>query len=73
MVDTNVSKGSFLRLLMKQKRTVQMKFGGDFFKILNIVVMIMRMFAKLFGDEDDKTAAAESEARSESSDSSEAC
>lgn len=41
-----------------------MKFGGDFFKILNIVVMVMRMFAKLFGDDDDKEAVMESEARS---------
>ena len=44
-----------------------MKFGVDFFKILNIVIQLMRMFAKVFGDDDDKKAAAESEARTANS------
>lgn len=50
-----------------------MHFGGDFFKILNIVVQLMRMFAKLFGDDEDRDAVEESEARSESSDKTETC
>lgn len=50
-----------------------MKFGKDFFKILNIVIQIMRMFAKLFGDEDDKIAAKESSIRTSNSDPNEAC
>lgn len=41
-----------------------MKFGTDFFKILNLVVQIMRLFAKVFGEKDDKEAVEESEARS---------
>ncbi len=40
-----------------------MKFGRDFFKILNIVIQLMRMFAKVFGDEEDKIEAEASEAR----------
>jgi len=50
-----------------------MKFGADFFKILNLVIQIMRLFAKVFGDDADRTEAAKSEARSRSDDSSEAC
>jgi len=49
-----------------------MKFGKDFFKILNIVIQLMRMFAKVFGDDDDKVAAAESEKRSANSNPEEA-
>jgi len=43
---------------------VYMTFGADFFKILNLVVQIMRLFAKVFGDEKAKSEAAESEERS---------
>ena len=50
-----------------------MKFGSDFFKILNLVIQIMRLFARVFGDNDDKTAVAESEARTESPNIDEAC
>ena len=50
-----------------------MKFGTDFFKILNLVIQIMRLFAKVFGDIDDKEAAENSEARTKSPDSTEAC
>lgn len=49
-----------------------MKFGGDFFKILNIVIQLMRMFAKVFGDDEDKVEAKASEART-MSDSEDAC
>ena len=41
-----------------------MTFGKDFFKILNIVVTLMRMFASVFGDDDDKKAVDESKLRS---------
>ena len=55
------------------ERKVYMKFGTDFFKILNLVIQIMRLFAKVFGDIDDKEAAENSEARTKSPDSTEAC
>lgn len=44
-----------------------MKFGRDFFKILNIVVQLMRMFASVFGDAEDKKEADESRKRSANS------
>ena len=50
-----------------------MHFGGDFFKILNIVVQLMRMFARMFGDDADKEGVKESENRSKSGDAGEAC
>lgn len=50
-----------------------MRFGADFFKILNLVVQIMRLFSKVFGDAEDKKEAAESERRSESDSFDEAC
>jgi len=50
-----------------------MKFGKDFFKILNIVIQIMRLFAKAFGDDEDKTEAKASESRTANADSNEAC
>ena len=49
-----------------------MRFGGDFFRILNIVIQLMRMFASAFGDEDDKKAAAESKVRTSNSNPDEA-
>ncbi len=33
-----------------------MKFGSDFFKILEFVVAILRMFARVFGDDEDRQA-----------------
>lgn len=33
-----------------------MKFGSDFFKVLELVVAILRMFARIFGDADDRQA-----------------
>lgn len=50
-----------------------MKFGADFFRILNLVIQIMRLFAKVFGDDADKDEAAASEARTASPDNSESC
>lgn len=50
-----------------------MKFGRDFFKILGLIIQIMRLFASVFGDEEDKTTVAESRKRSESSDPEELC
>jgi len=52
---------------LRPERMVSMKFGKDFFKVLNIVVQLMRMLAALTGDEEDKKAAAESKARSANS------
>lgn len=52
---------------------VYMKFGTDFFRILNIVVQLMRMFAKVFGDDEDKKAAVASEARTKNPNVEEAC
>lgn len=50
-----------------------MTFGADFFKILNLVIQIMRLFAKVFGSKEDKDEAAASEIRTSSPDSSESC
>lgn len=50
-----------------------MMFGKDFFKILNLVVQIMRLFAKAFGDNDDIKAIEESESRTSNSNSDQAC
>lgn len=52
---------------------VCMKFGKDFFRILNIVVQLMRMFAKVFGDDEDQKAAVESEVRTKDADPSHSC
>ena len=50
-----------------------MKFGRDFFNILNFVIQIMRMFAAIFGDAEDKKEVEASQDRSSSSKSNEAC
>ena len=50
-----------------------MKFGKDFFKIFNFAIQLLRLFAKVFGDPEDKTEAAESEARSKNDNVNEAC
>lgn len=31
-------------------------FGSDFFKILEYIVAALRLFARIFGDDDDKKA-----------------
>lgn len=41
-----------------------MKFGTDFFKIFNFAVLLIRLFFKVFGDDEDKQAVEDSEARS---------
>lgn len=41
-----------------------MKFGGDFFKIFNFAVLLIRLFFKIFGDDEDKKVVKESEERS---------
>lgn len=43
-----------------------MKFGTDFFKIFNFAVQLIRLFFKIFGDDEDKNSALESEERSAS-------
>lgn len=50
-----------------------MKFGADFFKILNLVIQIMRLFARVFGDKEDKEEVKVSEARTQNSDPHESC
>ena len=49
-----------------------MKFGRDFFKILNIVIQLMRMFAGIFGDDEDRKEVEESKKRSVNSNPDEA-
>jgi len=41
-----------------------MNFGGDFFKILNFAVAILRLFGSIFGDAATKTEVDESKKRS---------
>lgn len=31
-------------------------FGGDFFKILEFVMAVLRLFARVFGDDEDRKA-----------------
>lgn len=50
-----------------------MKFGADFFKILNLVIQIMRLFAKVFGDKEDKDEAMASEVRTANDSETDAC
>jgi hypothetical protein len=59
--------------VIRPEREVRMKIGGDFFKILNFAVAIMRLFAQIFGDTEDKKEVAESKKRSASSDPDEVC
>ena len=40
-----------------------MKFGKDFFQILEFVVAILRLFARVFGDDDDRKADDEQQAK----------
>jgi len=41
-----------------------MKFGRDFFPILNFVIKLIRLIFEVFGDDDDKTVVEESKAKS---------
>jgi len=41
-----------------------MTFGKDFFKIFNFAIQLLRLFARVFGDDADKKAVEESEGRS---------
>jgi len=50
-----------------------MKFGTDFFKILNMCVQFMRLFARVFGDDADRDAVDKSESRTASDNVDEAC
>lgn len=49
--------------VFKTERMVSMQFGKDFFKIFNFAILLIRMFMKVFGDEEDKKAVEESERR----------
>lgn len=41
-----------------------MTFGTDFFRIFNFAIQLIRMFVKVFGDQEEKKQVEESEARS---------
>lgn len=41
-----------------------MTFGTDFFKIFNFAIQLLRLFAKIFGSDEDKKQVEESEKRS---------
>lgn len=40
-----------------------MIFGKDFFKIFNLIIQILRLFGRVFGDKEDKQAVDDSAAR----------
>jgi len=40
----------------RPERMVCMKFGVDFFKIVAFAMQILRLFARIFGDDEDKKA-----------------
>lgn len=44
---------------------VFMKFGSDFFPILNFVIKLIRLIFEVFGDDDDKVEVKQSVERSE--------
>lgn len=50
-----------------------MHFGGDFFKIFNFAIQLLRLFIGIFGDGEDKEAVHESKVRTANSDSEDAC
>jgi len=50
-----------------------MQFGKDFFKILNIVIQVMRMLAGILGDDEDKKAVEESKLRTKDANTDHAC
>lgn len=50
-----------------------MIFGKDFFKIFNLVIQIIRLFGRVFGDDEDKKAVDESNERTASEKADEAC
>jgi len=50
-----------------------MKFGTDFFKIFNFAIQLLRLFARIFGDDEDKRGVIESEERTASAKVEESC
>lgn len=58
----------FYKPVIRPERKVNMKLGGDFFKVFNFAVQLIRLFFKVFGDDDDKKKAVESEVRSKNPD-----
>lgn len=50
-----------------------MRFGGDFFKMFNFAIAIMRLFSSIFGDADDKKSVEESRARTKDGNPDNAC
>ena len=50
-----------------------MNVGGDFFRILNFAIAIMRLWGKLFGSDEDKKAVDDSKERSQDNNADNAC
>ena len=50
-----------------------MNVGGDFFRILSFAISIMRLWGKLFGNDEEKQAVKDSEARTDNDTTDEAC
>lgn len=50
-----------------------MTFGKDFFRILSFAIALIRLFAKIFGDEEAKKDVAESIARTKDGDADHTC
>ena len=50
-----------------------MNSGTDIFRIMNLVIQIMRMFSRIFGDEAEQKAVSESEERTASENTDESC
>jgi len=50
-----------------------MNVGGDFFRILNFAISIMRLWGKLFGTDEEKQNVKDSEERTANSNDGDAC
>jgi len=50
--------------VFRPERKVRMHFGQDFFRIFNFAIQLIRLFFKVFGDDEAKKEVEESEARS---------
>lgn len=50
-----------------------MTFGPDFFKILNFVVLLLRLLGQVFGDDETQKDVKASKEKTASPDSNEAC
>jgi len=50
-----------------------MNVGGDFFKILNFAIAIMRLWGQIFGTDEDRKAVKESEDRTANQNAADVC